>query len=168
MDMSRNKKNLFSRCWYYFRNGWSTYFAFVFAAVNTLVTTYYLAINSYPTLKIIFPTFIDYVGIVSVIGIPILILVGYVHYKKTTAYKSEVDIIYESNPYVMRNLINSELILKLNLQLVEKMTKIMKNEKLTEDDVKELSKIENEILDFTKQRTFRNSKDLEFFKKMDR
>ena len=53
-------------------------------------------------------------------------------------------------------------------KIIEKMTKMMKNEKLTEGDIKELSKIENEILDFAKQRTFRNSKDLEFFKKMDR
>ncbi len=166
--MQKNKKNLFSRSWYYFRNGWATYFAFIFAAVNTLVTTYYLAIDRYPTLKVIFPTFVNYVVIISAIGIPILILVGYIHYKKTTAYRSEVDIIYESNPYVMRNLINSELILKLNLQLVEKMTKMMKNEKLTEDDIKELSKIENEILDFTKRRSFRNNTDLEFFKDMDK
>lgn len=166
--MQKNKKNLFSRSWYYFRNGWATYFAFIFAAVNTLVTTYYLAIDRYPTLKIIFPTFVNYVVIISAIGIPILILVGYIHYKKTTAYRSEVDIIYESNPYVMRGLINSELILKLNLQLVEKMTKMLKNETLTEDDIKELSKIENEILDFTKRRSFRNNADLKFFKDMDK
>ena len=49
------------RGWYYFRMGWSTYFAFIFAAVNTLTVTYYLAIEKVPTLMSIFPTFIQYV-----------------------------------------------------------------------------------------------------------
>ena len=43
------------RGWYYFRNGWSIYFAFIFAAINTLVLTYYLAIERAPFLKDIFP-----------------------------------------------------------------------------------------------------------------
>ena len=29
------------RAWFYFRNGWSLYFAFIFAAINTLTVTYY-------------------------------------------------------------------------------------------------------------------------------
>ena len=37
--------------------GWGTYFAFIFAAINTLTVTYYLAIENYPVLKAIFPSF---------------------------------------------------------------------------------------------------------------
>lgn len=161
-------KNYFSRAWYYFRNGWSTYFAFIFAAINTLVTTYYLAIERYPTLKTIFPTFADYVVIVSAIGIPFLIFLGYIHYKKTTAYKSEVDILYESNPYALRVLTNTEMLVTLNLKLLEKITKLAKNEKLTEEEIKEISNIENQFITFTSQRTFRNKKDIEFLRKMDK
>ena len=65
------KQNLFFRLWFYFRNGWSTYFAFIFAAINTLTVTYFLAIEEYPFLKDLFPTFVLYVVIVSSIGIPI-------------------------------------------------------------------------------------------------
>ena len=43
-------KKLFSRLWYYFRTGWSTYFAFIFGALNTLVVTYYLAVEKVPSL----------------------------------------------------------------------------------------------------------------------
>lgn len=48
-------------------------------AVNTLTITYFLAIERYPILVSIFPSFIQYVLIASSIGIPILILVGYAH-----------------------------------------------------------------------------------------
>ena len=46
--MSRNRG---FRGWYYFRMGWSTYFAFMFAAINTLTVTFYLAIEKYPGLE---------------------------------------------------------------------------------------------------------------------
>ena len=51
------KKNLSFRGWYYFRTGWSTYFAFILAAINTLTVTYFLAIENYPSLKLVFPSF---------------------------------------------------------------------------------------------------------------
>ena len=54
-------QNPFFRAWYYFRMGWSTYFAFIFAAINTLTVTYFLAIENYPQLLEIFPTFLQYV-----------------------------------------------------------------------------------------------------------
>ena len=107
------------RAWYYFRQGWSTYLAFVFAAVNTLTVTYFLAINRAPVLKEIFPSFAHYVIIISVIGIPALVLIGYLHYKKTSAYRAETDIVYETNPFVRRMFVNTEILVSLNLQLIE-------------------------------------------------
>ena len=72
------------------------------AAINTLTVTYYLAIQRYPVLEVIFPTFFQYMLIISIIGIPLLILVGYAHWKKTPAYRAETDIWIESNPYFAR------------------------------------------------------------------
>ena len=74
-----NKKGLAFRAWFYFRQGWGTYFAFILAALNTMVTTYYLAIKDVPSLKVIFPSFTAYALILSIIGIPMLVIVGYVH-----------------------------------------------------------------------------------------
>ena len=67
-------KNPGFRAWFYFRQGWSTYFAFIFAAINTLTVTYFLAIDNYPSLKTIFPSFEIYILIVVSIGIPLLIM----------------------------------------------------------------------------------------------
>ena len=69
-------KNTSFRAWYYFRMGWSTYFAFIFAAINTLTVTYFLAIENYPVLKEVFPTFTIYTIIAIGVGVPLLIGVG--------------------------------------------------------------------------------------------
>ena len=50
------RNNLGYRGWFYFRTGWSIYFAFIISAINTLVLTYYLAIENISFLKEIFPS----------------------------------------------------------------------------------------------------------------
>ena len=49
------------------------------------------------------------------IEIPFLIIIGYVHFKRSPGFRSEATIGFEVNPYVRRNLINSEINLELNL-----------------------------------------------------
>ena len=156
------KNNLSFRGWFYFRMGWATYFAFIFAAINTLTVTYFLAIERYPFLTSIFPNFIQYVMIVSAIGIPLLVAVGYVHYKRTKAYKSEADVMVESNPYQRRNIVNITILVSLTMKLNEMMLKMAKNEKLTSKEIEEIEKLQNETKKFTNERSFSNKKDLEF------
>ena len=133
------------RLWFYFRNGWSTYFAFVFAAINTLTVTYFLAIENYPVLNTIFPTFIHYVIITVLIGIPLLVAIGFAHYKRTAAFQAEAEIGFETNPFFRRILLNTEIILPLQLKLTELLVKISKNEKLTADEVEEISKTQEQL-----------------------
>ena len=158
-------ENLVFRSWYYFRQGWSTYFAFIFAAVNTLTVTYFLAVDNYPELKIIFPSFEIYIGFISLIGVPLLVLIGYLHYKKSAAYRSEADIIFEVNPFVRRMLVNTELLIKLNLQLTENMIASSKNQKNSEDEIKNLKKLKDELQQLIDNRSFSNKMDLEYLKK---
>ena len=96
------KQKVGFRAWYYFRTGWSTYFAFIFAAINTLVVTYYLAIENIPVLQAIFPSFVSYFLVVMIIGIPILVLAGYIHFRRIPAYSSELDIGVYSNPWFFK------------------------------------------------------------------
>ena len=161
-------KNTGFRGWFYFRQGWANYFTFIMAATNTLVVTYYLAIERYPFLVSIFPTFVQYVLIIVAIGIPLLVFVGYAHWKKTAARKAEVDIFYEVNPYIMRVLVNTELMLKLNLKLNELLIKSQQNEKLSDTEVEELTNIQKELKDFTTSRKFRNKDDWKFFSNIDK
>lgn len=145
--------------------GWSTYFVFALGAINTLTITYFLAIDNYPVLKNIFPTFEQYVVIMILVGIPTLIMLGYAHYKKTKAFRSEMDVLIESNPYQRRNIVNSTILVSLTMKINEMMFKIAKNEKLTSKEIEEVEKLQNEVKKFTDDRKLSNKKDLEFVKK---
>ena len=161
------KKNLGFRSWFYFRMGWSTYFAFIFAAVNTLTVTYFLAIENYPVLKEVFPTFIIYIIIIAGLGIPILTLVGYIHFKRTPSYRTEATIQYETNPFARRIFVNSELTLQINQKLIDLILRIYKNEKISGDDISRIYEIQEKLNKFTEERTLSNKKDLNFMNKID-
>ena len=151
------------RSWFYFRIGWNTYFAFVLAAINTLTLTYYLAIDNYPVLKDLFPTFEQYILIVVSIGVPLLAFTGYAHYKRTKAFRAETDIWIESNPYQARLLVNTEMILGLNQKLTEFIIKLSKDEELKDDQLKELSDLQKKFSDHVSSRTLDNKQDKNFF-----
>ena len=158
-------ENVGFRSWYYFRMGWGTYFAFIFAAINTLVVTYYLAIERVPALLTIFPTFLQYVFVISIIGVPLLVIVGYIHYKRTVAFKSEVDVLMESNPYQRRNVVNITLILESIMKTNQLLLKLSKNEKLSETEIGEINSEIDEISKFVNSRTFKNTSDMKYLQK---
>ena len=153
------------RGWYYFRMGWSTYFAFIFAAINTLTVTYFLAIDNYPILKEIFPTFIIYIIIVGGIGIPLLTFIGYFHFKRTSAYRSESAINYESNPFGRRLFINSEFILDINQKLITLLLEMQKDGKMNDETLEQIQKTQEEISKHVESRTIFGKEDLDLIKK---
>ena len=144
--------------------GWSTYFAFIFAAVNTLTVTYFLAIERYPFLTTIFPSFLQYIVIIVSIGIPILVIVGYIHYKRTLAFKSEADVMVESNPYQRRNVVNNTISVEVAVKNMELLIKLTKQEKITEEEMNDLTKLYERYSEFLKERKFSDNNDMEFLK----
>jgi len=152
------------RGWFYFRMGWSTYFAFILAAINTLTVTYFLAVSNYPALKIIFPSFEIYVLILISIGVPLLIFIGYCHYKKTKAFRSEMDILVESNPFLRRTTVNTDIILRFNINLISLVLKLSKDT-ISEDELNDMEKIQKEITDLIKNRSLFNSLDIDYINK---
>jgi len=118
------------------------------AAINTLTVTYYLAIEKYPILSEIFPSFVHYVVYAVMIGIPLLTFAGYIHFKKLATYKAEADISMEINPYNRRLLINTEIMLPLFLKMSEMLTKISSNEKFSEKDTEEIKKLQKDLSEY--------------------
>ena len=139
------EKNLGFRGWFYFRTGWATYFAFIAAAINTLTVTFFLAIEKYPLLSMIFPTFFHYVVIVVCIGVPVLVLVGYVHFKKSKSFRAEQDILIETSPHIRRILQNTEVLLPSYLKIIELVVKLSENKKLTDKELEEVSKLQDQL-----------------------
>ena len=93
--------------------------------------------------------------------------IGYAHYKRTKARKAEVDILVETNPYIMRTLVNTDLVLILTLKLAE-IIKNSNDDSIPKELLDELTKLQDELKEFSSQRKFRNEKDLQFFKNIDR
>jgi hypothetical protein len=141
--------------------GWSTYFAFILAAINTLTVTYFLAIDNYPVLNIIFPSFEFYILIITSIGVPLLIFIGYLHFKRTQAFKSEIDVLIETNPFLRRNAVNVDIILRSNIKLLELILKLSKDT-ISEDELNDMKKIQNEITDLIKNRSLFNNLDIDY------
>ena len=139
------EKNLGFRGWFYFRTGWATYFAFIVAAINALTVTFFLAIEKYPSLNVIFPTFFHYVVIVVAVGVPVLVLVGYIHFKKSKSFRAEMDILVETSPHFRRMLQNTEVLLPSYLKLTELMVKLSENKKLTDKELEEVSKLQKQL-----------------------
>jgi len=127
--------------------GWSTYFAFIFAAINTLVVTYFLAIDKIPMLTNIFPSFIHYVTILSTVLVPLLVLIGWMHYRRTAAYGSEAEVQMETNPYMYKLAPgwNQEAFFPTLLKMTEFMIKSNNNEKLDDESIKELVEINKKL-----------------------
>ena len=141
------------------------------AATNTLVVTYYLAIERVPELAAIFPTFTYYVIILVGCGVPILVVVGYSHWKRTAAYRTEMEVNFESNPFQSRILVNSEINLKLNLKVIELINKISNNEKIDEAELKKLSVLKDELKGYLQSRDVKHKSgqiDFDFFKKIEK
>ena len=84
-------------------------------------------------------------GLIITAGIPILVAVGYLHFKKSSAYKAEADISFESHPHLKRMLQNTENMLPLYLKMSEMMIKISKNEKLSDKEIEEITLLQNEL-----------------------
>ena len=141
------QKKIVFRGWFYFRQGWGTYFAFIFAAINTMVVTYYLAIEKAPFLKDIFPSFISYFVIIASIGVPLLVMIGYIHYKKSHAYASEADITVESNPYYFKLApgITKDVLYPALLEILNSVTKLSNNQKLSEEEQERITSLNKKL-----------------------
>lgn len=123
------------------------YFGFVFAAINTLVITYYLAIERAPFLEAVFPTFPIYALIMIGVGIPILGFTGFIHFKRMAAFKSEQEVIVESNPYIYKLPpgFAKQVSFPHQLMMNKLMVKLLTNEKITEDELSIMKKLQAQM-----------------------
>jgi len=87
------------RSWYYFRLGYGAYLAFLVGFVGNIVAIYYLAVKNLPFLYQIFQHFYVFTIILIVLIVPIGVLIGWLHMKRTLAYPTEAAIGVEANPY---------------------------------------------------------------------
>jgi len=141
------KKSIPFRSSFYFVSGYGYYYAFIVAIANMFTLTYYLIVDKNQTLDFIFPSFTFYVIITSAIVFPLLILLGFLHYKRSRAFISDTEIIQESNPYNYKLMpgIHSEALAPLLLELLKLSRKSFSLDKLTVDEILQLEKLEKKL-----------------------
>ena len=112
-----------------------------------MVITYFLAIEKAPFLKEIFPTFPVYAVILILFGFPLLILAGYVHYKKMPAFKSEQEVNVISNPfqYKLGPGTAKHVSMPHNLMMSKLMVKLLTNQKITDNEIKEMQELQKKM-----------------------
>lgn len=132
----RISTQILSRVWYYFRMGYSTYLTFLLGYVSTIVTVYYLAIKNLPTLLDLFPHFVPFAVLATVIGVPLSVLIGWLHLKRSMIYSAEADVATESNPYTYKLSpgVWKEAFGPLLLELLLEQKKLLEAQNLLRDD----------------------------------
>lgn len=143
-----NSARIVSRAWYYFRMGYSTYLTFLLGYISTFITIYYLAIKSIPYLVDIFPHFLTFMLLGTVIGVPFSVFLGWLHLKKTSAWSAEQDISSEANPYYYKLLPGywQEAFVPFYLELLRQNRKILASSKLlSSEDEARISELEKKL-----------------------
>jgi hypothetical protein len=144
MDITR----LLTRFWYYFRTGYSTYLTFLLGYFSTFVTVYYLAIRNMPALLDVFPHFLTFMIVGTVIGLPSGVIIGWLHLKRTPAWTAEVDINTEANPYNYKLTpgLWKEVFAPTYLELLRQNRKILaSNNMLTDEEKQRVSELERKL-----------------------
>lgn len=133
-----SKLGFVARLWYYFRIGYGTYLTFLLGAVNTLVVVWYLAIREVPAVENLFGHFVPFAVLVTLVGVPLSVAMGWLHLKRTPAYTSELDIGVEANPYYYKLPpgYNKEAFAPLYLELLTQVTRLLDAHKLLTNDDK--------------------------------
>jgi len=141
------RKGLPFRAWYYFRTGYATYLAFIIASLNTLVTVYYLAINNIPDLKGVFPSFSIWVAFMVTSVTPLAVFLGWLHLKRSGAYRSELDVSVEANPYYYKLPPGywREALAPVLLELLRLNLKIISKETISEGEMNSLKNLQKKL-----------------------
>lgn len=106
------------RGWKYFRQGFGLYLSYPLSIFNFMTLAYYVMADKIPFLQVLFPSFGFFAGFSIVSLIPLGVVLGYIHMKKSGIYKEEAIVVAESNAlscYINR--VTMEMI----MQLYEKM-----------------------------------------------
>jgi hypothetical protein len=120
------------RLWYYFRIGYGTYLTFLLGAINTLVVVWYLAIGQSPEIQNLFGHFMYFAVVATLLGTPLSVLIGWIHLKRSPAYRSEMDVGAEANPYNYKLLpgFTREVYAPMFLELLVQLAKLLDTQRL--------------------------------------
>lgn len=140
--MARRRKGL--NLFYYFRQGYTMYLVLIIGIVNVLTSTYFLAIEKVPVIKSIIPSFELYILYCFIIGLPLITIFGWIHFKKAGTYSVEVSIMYENNPYSYKWLpgFNEEVYSLAYKTILSCQEKKLNGKSLSDEEINDIKNLE--------------------------
>jgi hypothetical protein len=135
------------RALFYFRMGYSVYLSFIMAVVNVMVTVYYLAITNIQELKLVFPDFTSWAITVIIIGTPLSVFIGWMHLKRSPAFRSEMDVAVESNPYYYKLPPGywKDALVPVMLETMKLNIKLLNKEPLNDREMRDLKALQEKL-----------------------
>ncbi len=136
---------LIFRAWFYFRQGYNVYLAFLIGFASNIVILYKLGIQGNHYVDFLFPSLTVFIILGLVVAIPAGILTGLYHMKRTAAFAADVSVQTEANPYVYKTIgKEKEVFIPLWVLTVRGLAKILeRQETMTDEDRKELKEVLN-------------------------
>lgn len=134
------------RAWFYFRQGYNLYLAFLIGFASNIVVLYRLGVSDIGFLHDIFPTLTIFVIVGLVVAIPVGILAGLYHMKRTAAFAADASVQTEANPYAYKAVPGKELevFLPLWILMAKGLSKMLeKQETMTTEEWNKLQEILN-------------------------
>ncbi len=139
-----NFRRLLYRSWFYFRIGYGTYIALPVGLASNVVVLYELAIIKNKYLSPIFTSLTIFTAVALVVFIPVGILVGLYHMKRTGAFAADASVSIESNPYIYKVVPGKEreVILPLMMLTARGLAKILDEQKtITTEEKREFERV---------------------------
>jgi hypothetical protein len=135
-------KSLF-RAWFYFRQGYNVYLAFIIGFASNIIVLYRLGVSDIGWLHNVFPSLTVFVVFGLVIAIPVGIFAGLYHMKRTAAFAADASVSTEANPYVYKTIgKEKEVFLPLWILTVRGLAKLLeRQETMSVEDKRELTEI---------------------------
>ncbi len=135
---------LLYRSWFYFRIGYSTYVAFPVGFASNMVVIFELAVRNNKILGPFFPNLSFFAIVALLVAIPISVLVGLYHMKRTGAFAADASVSLESNPYIYKVVPGKEqeVILPLMMLTARGLAKILDEQKtITTEEKREFERV---------------------------
>lgn len=116
-------------------------------SVNAMVTVYYLAIDNIQDLEFLFPSFSIWAIFIIGTVTPLAVFLGWLHFKRSPAYTSEMDVAVEANPYYYKLPPGywKEAFAPVLLELLRLNLKIISKEPLTEAELSSLKNLQKKM-----------------------
>jgi len=134
------------RAWFYFRQGYNVYLAFLIGFASNIVVLYRLGVSDNKYLSIIFPSLTIFTIVGLVVAIPVGIFAGLYHMKRTAAFAADASVQTESNPYMYKAIPGKEreVFLPIWILTLRALTKVLDQQKtITTEDRQEMQDILN-------------------------